>query len=274
MNRIFFILVVIVSFLAACRSSKKIQKAIANTKKDTVTTVIVADDHAHEDSVNFIKATYEQIQRQRISYTTFSAKLNVDYEGVDDKKYNVNAFVRMYKDSVIWVSINAIFGIEAMRAYITKDSVKLLDKQNKVYTARSVAYLQDVSALPLDLPALQEFIIGNPLFLDSNIVSYTKTGNSVSLLSIGEWFKNLITLNANDKNIQHSKLDDVDVNRSRTCDLTYSDYENKKGVNFSTNRKLTVAEKSKLDVKLDFKQYEFNETLSFPFPVPKNYKRN
>jgi hypothetical protein len=56
--------------------------------------------------------------------------------------------------------------------------------------------------------------------------------------------------------------------------LTYSGYENKKGVFFSTNRKITVAEKSKLDVKLDFKQYEFNETLSFPFAVPKNYTAN
>jgi hypothetical protein len=25
---------------------------------------------------------------------------------------------------------------------------------------------------------------------------------------------------------------------------------------------------------LDFKQYEFNETLSFPFAVPKNYTQN
>jgi hypothetical protein len=274
MKRSLFILVVIVSFFAACRSSKKIQTAIANTKKDTVATVIVAADHAHEDSISFIKATYEQIQKQRISYTTFSAKLNVDYEGIDDKKYNVNAFVRMYKDSVIWVSINAIFGIEAMRAYITKDSVKLLDKQNKIYTARSVAYLQDVSALPLDLATLQELIIGNPLFLDSNIISYTRAPNDVSLLSIGDWFKNLITLNENDKMIQHSKLDDIDVNHNRTCDLTYSDYESKKGVNFSTSRKITVAEKSKLDLKLEFKQYDFNETLSFPFTVPKNYKRN
>ncbi len=96
--------------------------------------------------------------------------------------------------------------------------------------------------------------------------------NTVSLLSIGDWFKNLITVNENDKNIQHSKLDDVDVNRNRTCDLTYSDYENKKGVNFSTNRKITVAEKSKLDIRLDFKQYDFNETLSFPFPFLKIIK--
>jgi hypothetical protein len=65
----------------------------------------------------------------------------------------------------------------------------------------------------------------------------------------------------------------VDVLRNRTCYLNYADYDNKKGVNFSTTRNISVTEKTKLEVKLNFKQYEFNETLSFPFSIPKNYKK-
>jgi hypothetical protein len=208
-----------------------------------------------------------------IDFTTFSAKINVDYQGTDGKKYDVNANLRMYKDSVIWISITAILGIEGVRAYITKDSVKILNKQDKVYSARSVAYLQEITALPLDLKSLQDILVGNPAFVDSNIISYSKSGTSVSLLIIGEWFKNLLTLNEMAK-IENSKLDDAEKSRSRTCNLSYSDYENKKGVVFSTRRRITVAEKSNLDIKLDFKSYDFNETLSFPFSIPKNYKRN
>jgi len=149
----------------------------------------------------------------------------------------------------------------------------MINKQDKVYTARSVAYLQEVTALPLDLHSLQQILIGNPVFLDSNIVSYSRAGNTISLLSSGVFFKNLLTLNEQGR-IDNSKLDDVDTKRSRTCNLSYTDYENKKGVLFSTKRRITVAEKSNLDIKLDFKSYEFNETLSFPFTIPKNYKRN
>jgi hypothetical protein len=270
---IFFIAFGIVLFIS-CRSSKKIQTAVSTIKKDTVTVNHPVVIHPHDDSVAFIRNTYHELLGQKIDFTTFSAKVNVNYVDGDNKSYNVNAFIRMYKDSAIWISINAIFGIEAMRAYITKDSVKLLDKANKTYTFRSVAYLQEVTDLPLDLHALQELIIGNPVFIDSNIVSYTQSPNSISLLSVGEKFKNLITLTADSKVLLHCKMDDVDMARSRTCDLTYSDYENKKGVNFSTGRKITVAEKSKLDVVLEFKQYNFNETLSFPFSIPKNYKPN
>ena len=271
MNRIFIAFIGIVSFFASCRSTKNIQTAIA--KKDTTIAAPVVIDHSHEDSMAFIKQYYDHLCQNYIHFTTFSAKIDVDYEDGSDKKYNVTAHVRMYRDSVIWISITGILGIVGLRAYITNDSVKILDKQNDIYTARSMAYLQEVSALPLDLSSLQELVMGNPVFLDSDIESYSKSGNTVSLLNNGDFFKNLITI-GQDGQIQSSKLDDIDIMRNRTCYLTYDDYENKKGVNFSTRRSISVAEKKKLDIKLNFKQYDFNETLSFPFSVPKDYKRN
>src|SRR6266513_1723375 len=145
MNRILILLAGIVSLFTSCRSTKNIQTAIA--KKDTTATIITPD-HSHEDSIAFIKNVYNGIQSNHINFTTFSAnKIDVDYEDGDGKKYNVTAHVRMYKDSVIWISITAILGIEGLRAYITKDSVHLLNKQDKTYSVRVVSYLQDVIAL-------------------------------------------------------------------------------------------------------------------------------
>src|SRR5206468_1806563 len=133
---------------------------------------------------------------------------------------------------------------------------------------------QDVTALPLDLTTLQNLIIGNPVFVDSTIVSYSLSNNTISMLSVGQWFKNLLTLDAQDKTLLHSKLDDVDFAHSRTADLTYSDYDDKKGVPFSTRRRIAVTEKNHLDIRMDFKQYEFNQEVSFPFTIPKNYDRD
>ena len=180
----------------------------------------------------------------------------------------------MYKDSAIWLSANAVLGIEAIRVLVTKDSVKLLNKLEKTYTARSIDYLQEVTALPLNLKTLQDLIIGNPVYLDSNVVSYSRSDNDIAIVSIGNWFKNLLTFNNNDGAIQRSKLDDVDISRSRTADLTYTDYETKKGPLFATKRRITIAEKKKLDIKLDFKNYDFNGEVSFPFSIPRNYSAN
>jgi hypothetical protein len=258
--------------LTSCCSTRKIQTVIA--KIDTAVVVPPPVDHSRSDSLAFIEKNYRELLRNQIDFTTFSAKIDVDYREADGKKYDVNAHVRMYRDSVIWISVTALLGIEGLRAYITKDSVKLLDKQNKIYTARSVAYLQEVTALPLDLHSLQDLLIGNPVFIDSTIVSYSLSGTELTLLSIGSFFKNLLTISAADKLMQSSKLDDVQEGHSRTCYLTYDKYETRNGISFPTLRTISVSEKKKLDIRLNFKQYEFNEKLSFPFPIPKNYEMN
>ena len=55
--------------------------------------------------------------------------------------------------------------------------------------------------------------------------------------------------------------------------LGYSEYDVRNGFPFSQRRIITVSEKKKLNVELRFKQVAFNETLSFPFGIPKNYRR-
>jgi len=257
----------------ACRSAKKIQTAIA--KKDTVVEqkIVAPDVDLKADSIRFINDVFARIERQHIDFNTFSAKVKVHYEGSDGKDYEFNAFIRMQKDKIIWVSINALLGLEAFRAIITPDSVKVVDKLQKVVQLRSVSYLKEITHIPFDFQTLQELIIGNPIYLDSNIVFYSKNENGVSLMSVGQLFKHYITVNGGDYTLKHSKLDDVDVLRARTCDLTYGDYEKKDTIRFSTYRKISVAEKSRLDIELDFKQFNFNDPLSFPFSIPKNYKR-
>ncbi len=254
--------------LASCRSTRKIQTAI--NKRDTVVTV-PADVSKKNDTLEMIRTTLARLDSNRINFTTFSAKVKVDYTGGDGKSNDVNANVRMYRDSIIWININAVLGIDVMRVMITKDSVKLMDKLNKTYTARSVDYLQEVTALPLDLRTVQDLLLGNALYIDSNIVSYSLRNDRVTLLSLGKYFKNLLTLKAPENLVLHSKLDDADITRNRTAELLYEEYENKKGFPFATKRKITVAEKKKLEIKLDYKQYDFNGEVSFPFSVPKNY---
>jgi hypothetical protein len=261
-----FILISAITLLASCRSTRNIQTAIA--KKDTVETVTEPNKI---DTAQLIREALNKLGENKVDFTTFTAKVDVDYRGGDDKHYDVNATIRMHKDSLIWASVNAVLGIEAMRVLITKDSVFLLDKLNKTFTARSVDYLQEVTSLPLSLSTLQNLLMGSPVFIDS-VVTYTNDNAIVTLLSIGSSFKNLVTINAANNTLVHSKLDDVDITRSRTADLSYDDYDTKKGKLFSTKRRISIAEKNKLDISLNFKQVEFNEEVSFPFSIPKNYK--
>lgn len=255
--------------LFSCRSTKSIQTAMS--RKDS-SQVIVPDSTARKDSIRFMQDIYSAVQKNRVEFQTFSAKVKVDFQGSDGKKNDFNAFIRLQKDSVIWVSVNALLGIEAFRVLITPDSVKVLNKLDKVLQLRSVSYLREITKLPLGFKELQDLLIGNPIYFDNNIISYKKEAESISVLNTGELFKHLLTLEPASMQVQHSKIDDADPTRARTADITYGDYEIRDGKPFSTYRRITVAEKSKLDIEMKYRQFDFNVPLNFPFSVPKNYK--
>ena len=89
----------------------------------------------------------------------------------------------------------------------------------------------------------------------------------------GDIFKHLITLEKDEFKVTHSKLDDIHAERNRTCDITLSNYETLGAYKFSTLRKIYIAEKSKLDISLDFKKPSFNQPLTLNFSIPRGFKR-
>ncbi len=257
------------SSVVSCRTTKNINKVIA--PKDTTDLMV---NKSAEDSLKIVNATIDQLNAHYIDFKTFSAKIKVDVTDSKGKQPDITAIVRILKDSAIWISLSATFlNIEVYRVLIKKDSVILLNKQAKEVQFRSLDYLQEVTEIPFDFKTLQDLLVGNPVFYNGKVNSYRHNGNFILLTCVGEYFKNLLTLSLDNQLLLHSKMDDVDVSRNRTADITYDDYENKNGVMFSTSRQIVVSEKNKIDISMNFKQYEFNKELSVSFSIPKNYKR-
>ncbi|MFY7900173.1 MAG: DUF4292 domain-containing protein [Chitinophagaceae bacterium] len=256
----------------ACRPVRKVQTLNeAITKKDTVQTVVIKET-PKIDSTAIIAEMMQKIGKRKIDFNTFNSKIKVDYKGQETNQ-NVTAYVKMRKDSLVLIKLVGPLGYVAFEVKITKDSVFVVNKIDKYVQSRSISYIQEVTQIPFDFTTLQDLIIGNPIFTNNNVVSYKEANNQLLILMIGDVFKHLITLDASDFKPTHSKLDDIDMQRNRTCDITLGNYENKGVYPFATYRNISVAEKSKLDVTLEFKQYAFNDVLNFSFSIPKNYKR-
>lgn len=273
MNRLFLIASAFVGLLAftACRSTKNIQKAII--KKDSVAVVVKDIQPTHLDTMKMVNAVLGGVAQKRIEFNTFSAKIRVDYENEKGRQPDFIANIRMLKDSLIWVSLSNDIGIEGIRVLISNDSIKILDKLANTYQVRPLSTIQEVSQIPFQFADLQNLLVGNPIFLNKDsITSYAHTVNGYTLLSIDVLFKNLISI-SNEYVIEKSKLDDNDPALNRTCNLVYTEYENKTGRLFSTMREIAIIQQNKLIVKLKFKDYKFNEELTFPFTVPKKFKR-
>ena len=160
------------------------------------------------------------------------------------------------------------------RVLVTKDSVILLNKQEKEVQYRSINYLQEITEIPFDFKTLQNLLLGNPIFYSDSNITVRKLDEFLLISTVSNDFKNLLTISTLDNTLKHSKLDDVNLTRNRTADFTYDGYENNNGFKFSTYRQIIASEKNKLDIKMNIKQFEFNKELSVYFSVPKNYKKN
>ena len=269
---VLFALMLLLAF-SACKSTKTIQQAMV--KKDTVAApeVPVEKLPTHEDTMRMVNDVLNNVQQKYIDFRTFSAKIKVDYSNAKGKQPDFVANVRMLKDSLIWVSLGNDIGIEGIRVLISKDSIKILDKLANTYQVRPLSHIQELSQIPFSFADLQNLLIGNPIFFNKDsITTYTNNANGYTLLSYASLFKNLLSIGT-DYTIQKSKLDDNDPALNRTCDLIYNNYETKTGVNFSTQRQITILQQTKLDVELKFKDYKFNEEMTYPFAIPKKFKR-
>lgn len=267
------IILVAVGMIAGCRPAKKVQRIQEAISKVDTSQVVIISEKAIADSINRVKSIYQKVLQNNIDFKTFTAKVRVEYNG-KELGDEATAFIRMKKDSAIWLSLRGALGIEGFRVVLTRDSAKVMNLLKKTVQLRSISWLQEVTELPFDFYTLQDLVIGNPVFIDSNIASYkVDANNQLNVLMTGNVFKHLVTLDNTSFRLLHSKLDDADVIRNRTCDITFGGYETVTGIPFSTKRNISVAEHAKLDINLDFKQYSFNQPVTFPFNIPKNYKR-
>jgi hypothetical protein len=228
------------------------------------------------DSAAIVRDIMGKVAQQKINFKTFNAKIKVDYEGAE-KKDDYTVYLSMVKDSVILIRVKGTFlGIaaEGLQAKVTRDSVVLVQKVgDKSVTKRSIAYLQEVTEIPFDFMSLQDLLIGNPIFFSNNLVSYKANDNQLLVTMVGDLFKNLINIDNSTQRILFSKFNDVNALRNRTCDITYGNFQPLGTYSFAADRKISMSEKSKLDIFLDFKEYSIDDPIKYSFEIPKNYKK-
>ena len=220
-----------------------------------------------------IEVGMRSIKKHQREFVTFSARTKVLYSNKEGKQPDFVAFIRMKKDSLIWLSLANDIGIEGIRILITPDTIKVMDKLAKTIQIRPLTMLQEISQIPFSYTDLQYIILGRAIFFDQDsIYAYASKSPEHTLFSKTRGFNNSISVNT-DYFIEKSRMDDAVSSFGRRADLLYKDYEWKEGFAFSTLREIFISHKEVFNVQMKFKEYHFNEPLSFPFTVPKKFKK-
>ena len=105
----------------------------------------------------------EQFREQKQAWPSYSAKLSIHYQ---DKytELNLSARIKMIKDTAIWISVSPGLGIEALRALITPDSLKVLNRLEKTYFKGGFEKTEELFHTRLDFDMLQSLFYGGALY--------------------------------------------------------------------------------------------------------------
>jgi hypothetical protein len=267
----FFLSIVIL--LASCATSRKVQVIQdALSKKDTAQYQIIAEK-TKVDSGEIVKQIIEKISTTKFVFTTMNAKVKVDYETVTNSDAFI-ANISIDKGNAMYITVRGAMGVIGLKAIITKDSIQLFYPLKKKVENRPLSYIQDIVKIPFTYHTIEDLIVGNPIFMeDANIVTYKMNANNLQVGMVGKLFKNLITLSEDNNKVMHLKLDDIDINQHRTCDITYSNHNSTFQNQFPENRDIAIASQSRLEIRMEMKDYSFNDPLKYTFVIPKNGKR-
>ena len=225
-----------------------------------------------EDTLHRAAKLVDSMELHHFEFNTFVAKMKVDYANAQGKQPDFTAYVRMKRDSLIWISLASDLGIEGIRLLITPDSIKVMDKLAKTIQERPLNSLQEISQIPFTFSDLQHLLLGRAvLFQKDSIDSYASKPNQFLLAGKSGSLRHVLLLNK-DYLPEKSSINDVDPALNRRVDVSYKDYELKNGIFFSKLRELLITYKERMDIQLRFKEYFFDQPLTYPFTIPKKFK--
>ncbi len=197
------------------------------------------------------------------------AKARVGYEDKSLSK-SFTASIRMRRDSVIWISVTTMMGVEAARLLIRDDTVFLLDKLNKKYQTEPLSYLENYFPFRFDIRLLQKILIGNALMVEADDSAIKKNKQGFTISSENNLYRYAINLNEQDLSISTEHL--IDKQKDRKIALVFDDYKNEAGRLFSYARNISFSGDEKISLTLKFSKVKWDEPQVFPFHVGEKYE--
>lgn len=259
--------------LSSCKRPKEItQSANTNTK-------------CNIDYKN-AKALITHLKSNEFKFEKLNAKLNVEAI-IDSTSNTFTISLRIRKDSIIWMSISKL-GIEGARVFITKDSVKFINKINNTYFKGDFTYISKLLNTPLDFEILQSLLVGNSVTF-YNEDEKLKPGIDNCQYLLGTIRKNKLrkvmekgkelkesaqTIYMAPETFKISRILFYEFNPERIFDAHFSSYEIIDSTQlFPLKMNYSVKTQKNINIDITYVKPRLNEEQSFPFKIPENYEQ-
>lgn len=79
---------------------------------------------------------------------------------LDGRRMESSFQMRMQRDSILWISLKPMLGVEAFRARITRDSLQFVNRLNREFGSYPMAVLSEMAGTPVGTRMLHELLLG------------------------------------------------------------------------------------------------------------------
>ena len=236
---------------------------------------------------NEIIQVFDSVMAHQFNFNYLSAKANVDYTDRtgDTKTFDIN--LRVHRDSLIWISITPLLGIEAVRLLITRDSVFVLDRVHKTISRKGLNYFEESLKTNVNYEMVQAVIVGNyfQYLKNEKLKSLYEEDPFIILSSMN---KRQLRRAAEEKdpsrpvvqdfwidgNYRIAKSKITDDRRDRWVEATYKNFTDVDGSLFPNGLVVTISGSTPTIIKLEYNKVATADSLLMPFSIPEKYEKN
>jgi hypothetical protein len=246
--------------IMSCASRKKLVTSTDNANTNALQAAKTGND---------INLKLGPIREQQVNFDTFSGKAHTALN-LNGDSHDVTLNIRIRKDRKIWVSITALFGIEAARALITPDSIQLLNRLQGVYISKPFSFIHTFTNAQVDFSMLQALLVGNavPALLNDSTQYKSADSNIVLSGNLQDIIYKLVL--GSDMRVTQTNLSNQGAGQSlQVSDGAFIQ---------SGSQKLpsqidiaSVAKDKKVQVNLHYVKIDLNQPLDYPFSIPADY---
>jgi hypothetical protein len=230
---------------------------------------------------------FNKLKENELKYVDLSIRFDADL--VFDKKENsFKGNIKIKKDSLIWISITPLFGIEAFRVLFSTDSVKMINKLNNQYFLGDYSMINTMFNTPFDYDMLQSLITGNDFsYYENDIFRAGIDGGHYKLTTMGrrKLKKYVINQADNDKvliqdiwldseSFKIVKQDWKEITKQNSkMSFIYNSFSTlEDGQIFPGSLDCNITAENNISLKIKYTKVQVNKPFEFTFIIPENYQ--
>jgi len=182
----------------------------------------------------------------------------------DERDITLNINIKCRKDSIIWASVSAPFGIELFRTMLTPDSVYYINRTNKTYFIKPISHISEVLKAAISFDEIQQMITATPKIINQKYQIASGADSKSTII-----FTEDIRYQISERIFRILSASILDGDNELA--YRFSDYTDEAGFVFPKKFNLEVKSIKTFGLTLTYSKVVFDQQQQTPFKIPSSY---